>query len=89
MEKGQLMEPPSFIKSEELLQLISRYVINRERFVMFDYIEQIENSVTSSYIGFVDEERRPSGLGLIYTNKELYCGNFFEGTLEHYGRMLF
>lgn len=35
------MEPPSFIKSEELLQMIGKYVINRERFVTFEYIEQI------------------------------------------------
>jgi len=37
----------------------------------------------------VDEEKRPCGLGVICTEKEIYAGNFFEGTLEFYGRMLF
>lgn len=37
----------------------------------------------------MDEERRPSGLGVICTEREIYAGNFFEGALEHYGRMLF
>jgi hypothetical protein len=40
-------------------------------------------------LGFIDEERRPCGLGVICTSKEVYAGNFFEGVLEHYGRMLF
>ena len=89
VEKGHLMELPSFIQSEELKELISRYIVNREGFVTFETIECIENGVSSTFIGFVDEERKPWGLGLIYTNKELYCGNFFEGVLEHYGRMIF
>ena len=28
-------------------------------------------------------------MGCLYGQRELYCGNFFEGVLEHYGRMLF
>lgn len=32
---------------------------------------------------------KPSGLGAIYTDKEVYCGNYFEGALEHFGRMVF
>lgn len=28
-------------------------------------------------------------MGAIYTNVEIYYGNFFEGALEHYGRILF
>ena len=36
----------------------------------------------------MDEERKPCGLGCAYSEREMYFGNFFEGVLEHYGRMM-
>lgn len=32
VEKGSLVEPPSFLQSEELRSLLNRYIVNRERF---------------------------------------------------------
>lgn len=33
VEKGELSDPPSFLQSEELRQMLNRYIINQERFV--------------------------------------------------------
>jgi hypothetical protein len=52
-------------------------------------IDQQEITLTTNYVGYVDEEGRPCGLGCVYGGSEMYVGNFFEGVLEHYGRMLF
>lgn len=88
-ERGTSAELPSFVHSEELKELLERYVLNREKYLHSELVEEIDITLTTSYLGFVDEERKPCGLGCVYGNKELYCGNFFEGVLEHYGRMLF
>jgi len=88
-EKGIKGELPTFVRSEELRDMFSRFVVNRENFLGTQMLEQFEISLTTSYVGFVDEEKRPCGLGCAYSDHELYCGNFFEGVLEHYGRMLF
>jgi len=28
-------------------------------------------------------------MGVIYSKEEIYTGNFYEGSLEHYGRIIF
>ena len=52
-------------------------------------LEQFDISQQTKYIGFVDEEKKPCGLGCAFSEQEMYFGNFFEGVLEHYGRMMF
>lgn len=37
----------------------------------------------------MDEYNRPCGLGVIYSSTESFFGNYFEGSLESYGRMVF
>ena len=49
----------------------------------------MEVSEKTNYIGLVDPENRPSGLGCVYSEKETYYGNYSEGSLEVYGRMMF
>jgi hypothetical protein len=80
---------PSFIQSEELKDMFTRFAVMRESFLDTEILGQFEIGLTTSYIGFVDEEKRPCGLGCAYSDQEIYCGNFFEGVLEHYGRMMF
>ena len=69
--------------------MISSFVINKENFIAFYNIQQFQINETTNFIGYIDEEMKPSGLGAIYTDKEVYCGNYFEGALEHFGRMVF
>ena len=65
------------------------YIVMGDSYLETDVMEQFQISQSTSYIGFVDQDKRPCGLGCAYSNSEMYCGNFFEGVLEHYGRMVF
>ena len=60
---------PEFIKSEELKELINSFVINKENFISFMNIHQFHINFATNYIGYVDEEAKPCGLGAIYTDK--------------------
>lgn len=80
-EKGSKSELPTFIQSEQLRDMFSRFAIMRESFLDTELINQFEIGLTTSYIGFVDEDKKPCGLGCAYSDQQIYCGNFFEGVL--------
>ena len=88
-EKGSRQELPAFVRSQELRQLFNRYVNYEEYFLQLSVMEQFSINAETNYIGFVDEQKKPCGLGCAFSEKQMYFGNFFEGVLEHYGRMMF
>jgi len=69
MEKGDRLKLPSFIESEELLSLLNQCLLIKHKYLSLEYVQQIEINTTTSYIGFIDEEQRPCGLGAIYSDR--------------------
>lgn len=41
------------------------------------------------YYGYVNKDKVPDGLGVIYSSQEMYAGNFKNGSLDEYGMILF
>lgn len=41
-----------------------------------------------TFLGFLNEDL-PSGLGVVFSNQELFVGNFNAGFLHNFGRMVF
>jgi hypothetical protein len=41
------------------------------------------------YMGFLNAEDVPSGLGITYSENECFIGNFNDGFLDKFGRMIF
>jgi hypothetical protein len=67
-EKGSRGSLPTFVNSEELKDMFGRFAVMRESFIETNLLDQFEISLTTSYIGFVDKERKPFGLGCAYSD---------------------
>ena len=41
------------------------------------------------YIGYTNEDNDAEGLGILFSSKEFYMGNFRSGSLDYCGRILY
>lgn len=55
----------------------------------FKTIKEAEINQNTKFIGFLNEEGLPDGLGCMFSKEEMFFGMFVEGLLHHFGRMIF
>lgn len=52
-------------------------------------IKQMKICCNTTYVGYTDEKGVPSGLGCLFSTDEMFIGNFHEGCLHNFGRIIF
>lgn len=89
MEKAHGYEMPSFLRHPTLVELYQKNILREEISVKTDKIMCKKINSDFSFYGYYDEEEIPKGLGVIYSARELYSGNFRSGSLDIHGLILF
>lgn len=80
---------PTFIKDESLISFYTEVILRNEIKIKSSRLKVIKINDKFEYFGYTDQYETPHGLGVIYSNDEIYAGNFKSGSLDAYGMIVF